>query len=263
MRSLWWFLSRVLAVPLLAALLCAQSGLRAPRIGYVRDAGGAIRPLLGVRGNFLPGGPLFEGARAAAFSPGGGVVKTDEEVLILDAQQQVSAKLSAPAGDALFALDAGGAPAAAYFPQAAELYRFAGEELAKVECAALRPEDPVRAIAANAGGVILLAIERGEQLWMVSLRSKTGAIRSEVLLPGVSSALALLPGGAIAFADGAEAAVRRRDMSETRFPLAAPIGRLEPIGGEWVHLLSEDGRSWALRVSADSAELYRLPGGAR
>ncbi len=83
-----------IAIALLAASsLLAQSGLVAPRVGFVHDEGGGLVPVAGVRANFLLGRPVMGEVRAAAFSGRSGFAVTQTEVLGLDRGDRTIARL--------------------------------------------------------------------------------------------------------------------------------------------------------------------------
>jgi hypothetical protein len=246
-----------------AAPALAQSGLDAPRIGYLRDATGAVRPLLGVRGNFLLSDPILSEARSSAFGSSGGIIKTSESILFLDSNDQLLSRIESPPGEALFALARDGRPMAAYFPLTSELHRLEGQSLVNMACSFLRPDEPVRALSAPAHGELSLAVARGEAIWLVTIAAADCEILSETLLPGVTGSLALLPDSAIVYAGGQETVLRRSSMSETRFPLPAAAIAVELAGPGWVHVRCEDGSSWGLYVETEPPELFRLPGEMR
>ena len=247
---------------LLAMPALAQPGLDAPRIGYLRDASGQVRSLLGVRGNFLLSEPI-SGARSSAFSSSFGIVKTDEGIFLLDHQNQVVSRIESPGGEALFAFARDGAPAAAYFPQTSELYQLQEHSLVKMDCGFLGPEEPVRALSMPSPGELSLAIARGDATWLVTVAPGECKTLSEVLLPGVSGPLVLLPDRAIVYIDGPEAVLRRSDISETRFTINSVPAAVELAGPGWVHIRAADGSSWGLHVETDTPEVFRLPGGAQ
>jgi hypothetical protein len=93
---------------LLAAGACLAQ-MTSPRIGYVRDVRGDVRPVYGVSGAFVLGEPIEDAVVAASFSGVAGLVKKDRSLLVYRQGERV-ATLDAPAGNASFGFDASGKP---------------------------------------------------------------------------------------------------------------------------------------------------------
>ena len=73
---------RCIAVLVIAGMIAlapsgmSQSGLTPPRIGFVRDAAGNVRPLFGISGNFWLGEKVAAGALSVASSGSFSILKT-------------------------------------------------------------------------------------------------------------------------------------------------------------------------------------------
>ena len=85
-----------------------------PLIGYYCDRGGALRPLHGVAGAFVPGPALETDAISAAWSGSAGFAKKERELLLLNADGIIE-RLEAPPGPATFGFLADGRRAWARF----------------------------------------------------------------------------------------------------------------------------------------------------
>ncbi|MSV27970.1 MAG: hypothetical protein EXQ52_04390 [Bryobacterales bacterium] len=107
----------------LTSLAWAQSSIEPPRAGIVRGADNKVRPIHGVPGNFLAPLPDGEEALGYAFSGRFALRKTGNEILTLDADGKIIARLPAPAGPALFAFHPTGEPAIAWLPDIREMWR--------------------------------------------------------------------------------------------------------------------------------------------
>ena len=105
----------------------AQTSVAPPSIGVVRDSSGDIRPVVGTSGYFILGEPVIQSAISAAFSGRAGLVKTDSEVLVLDAQLAIIGRSDAPPGPAVFSFTDAGAPAFAKFPSNGETLQFTND----------------------------------------------------------------------------------------------------------------------------------------
>ncbi len=79
---------RLLGSFCIAAVLAAQIGL--PRIGFVQDRKGALRPLLGVSGAFVLGDPVLTGVVASAsFGSEYAVAHTGSELVVVKSTEVV------------------------------------------------------------------------------------------------------------------------------------------------------------------------------
>lgn len=105
---------------LLAVTAIAQ--ITPPRAGFVRDRGGALRPVLGIAGSFVVGDAIEEGVISAGFGKTVGFAKKSTELLVLRAGE-IAERADAPVGDALFYLGNSGEIAEIYFPETRELWR--------------------------------------------------------------------------------------------------------------------------------------------
>jgi hypothetical protein len=104
---------------LFAVSAAAQVGT--PRLGFVRDKAGALRPLLGVAGNVVLGESIEENVISAGFGRTMGFAKKQDELLRIRSGKVVE-RIAAPTGEAKFFL-AGGEIASIYFPEAKELWK--------------------------------------------------------------------------------------------------------------------------------------------
>jgi hypothetical protein len=110
----------LLLTTIFAAAAIAQ--LSSPRAGFVRDRSGALRPVLGIAGNFVTGDPIAEGVISAGFGKTVGYAKKESELLVLRSGEIVE-RMEAPRGEAIFYPDRRGEIAEIYFPETRELWR--------------------------------------------------------------------------------------------------------------------------------------------
>lgn len=95
-------------------LMCLAAGaagqISLPRIGFVRDLAGALRPVTGVAGAFVLGEPVVEGVVAAASSGEYAVASTGAEIVVV-AGREVLWRGAAPESAAeAFGFGANGRP---------------------------------------------------------------------------------------------------------------------------------------------------------
>jgi len=253
---------RTLVILLLfTAPLSAQSGLAPPRVGYVRDGGDLLRPVLGIRANFILGDAVIENVRSAAFSGRSGLVRTGGEILVLDEQARIVIRQPVAGGDALFAFSADGSPGMVYLRETAELYRCQPEGLEPVPWDPSEIEGRVLSVGVFRAGLFSLVTDRGDGLWLLVASMATGRVRFQALLPGVSAPVLLRPDGGLLYAERGDLVIREPGATERRLPLPVAAAALEQMGEGWIHVrTSDDGPGLALRLNADGEQLYRLPG---
>jgi hypothetical protein len=237
-----------------AAAVLAQPAIAPPSVGMVRDSGGSVHVVNGIAGNFVIDDTGISNAVSAAFSGSAGLIKTDTELLVLDASYQVAARYDAPGGDAaLFSFDASGAPALAYY--SGTLFRFNGGNLEPVNWSG----DAVAIALAGRHSASVL-VRRDDQLWNVRFSLPSGDIENEALLAGVSGPTALLPGGAVVYIDQNDIVVRDGTGAERRVAAGIQVGYFEQMGKDWIAIREADGgRLFALRIRPQGVDLYQVP----
>jgi hypothetical protein len=107
-------MSRRFCLFLLAAVALAD--IAPPRIGYIVDRSGSLRPINGVAGAFTIGDAIEKEVVSAAFSGRTLVVKKDHE-LIVDGKA-----FEAPAGSAVVKFDSKGLLEQVFFPNDGQLW---------------------------------------------------------------------------------------------------------------------------------------------
>jgi hypothetical protein len=105
--------------------LLAQSGITPPRVGYIRDEAGALRPVYGVAGSFVLGRPINKRpVISAAFSGRLGLAKTAAAIYAFDREGRRLGRLAAADGPAQFAFSPDGSEAIVFLPATAEWFRW-------------------------------------------------------------------------------------------------------------------------------------------
>jgi hypothetical protein len=236
-----------------AATALAQPAISPPSVGMVRDSNGSVQAVNGIAGNFLRADTGISNAVSAAFSGTSGLIKTDTELLVLDASYQVTARYDAPGGQALFAFDGSGAPALVYY--SGTLVRFRGGNLEPVNWSG----DAVAiALAGRRSAAVL--VRRDDRLWNVRLSLSGGEIENEGLLAGVSGPAALLSDGAVVYIDGNDVVVRDSAGAERRVAAGIQVDYFEQLGKDWTAIReASGGRLFALRVRPEGLDLSQVP----
>ncbi len=105
--------------------LLAQSGITPPRVGYIRDEAGALRPVYGVAGNFVLGQPINKRpVISAAFSGRLGLAKTAAALYTFDREGRRLGRLAAADGPAQFVFSSDGSEAIVFLPDTSEWFRW-------------------------------------------------------------------------------------------------------------------------------------------
>ncbi|MFN3322280.1 MAG: hypothetical protein ACK5AZ_02190 [Bryobacteraceae bacterium] len=232
---------RTSALLLWALVLQAGSPLDLPRLGFVADSEGALRPIWGIAGNFVVGLPHLTGVRSAAASDLAVVVKLDDALLVLDREGNELHRWHAPQGSVFVAFAPDGHPGVVHYPETGELWRIEAEPV-RFETAI---EGRVAAICQPDHDFALLAVRRDVETWLVRIDLATGRIASELRLDDSDrDPLLLRPGGSIVWT-----------VSDLPGKLQAA-----PVNGRWYVLAErETGRVWIADVASDPERVYRLP----
>ena len=99
-----------LAALCLCALSCAAQ-IRVPEAGLARFTDGSVRRVVGVSGNFAISESILSGATRVSSSGRLSIAKLPDAVVVLDTGGKMTARLDAPAGDAVIGFDRRGGEA--------------------------------------------------------------------------------------------------------------------------------------------------------
>ena len=247
-----------------AVFSAAQSPLDRPRIGYLVDSSGALRPLYGTAANFILGEVLSSGHASCASSNTATLVKTPEAILLIGPDGDEKARWAETRGEAMFAFHTDGAAALVLLAEGPALLRVVEDRLEPVPMDVERLGGKVVAVAAPDRASALLGVARGEEIWLVKVATESGAVLDERLLPGVAGRVHLVGDGSVLYTDRGELVWRATDGIEQRFALEAVVDAFAPLGASWVaitarHADAEGVTHYGLRLDAGREGLYQLP----
>jgi hypothetical protein len=240
------------------AALSAQS-IQPPQVGFASGAGGSLRRLYGVAGNFILGSALRENVLSQAFSGSLGLLKTATALQAFDAQGRILATLDAAPGPALIAFTPGGLSALVYLPGSDALIQWQDN---RFETLPVRPApDNVVALAFPDVFEASLFVQRGDTIWELRLSLRRPGPLSQRALPGVTAPLLALANGSLLFSDPNGLVLRRPDNSELHLATSLPAGfSLQQMSGDWIQLSDRNSaRRWAVRISPGREAVYQLP----
>lgn len=234
------------------AAALAQPAIEPPSMGAVRDGSGRLQTVMGVPGNFMLAGAGISGVISAAFSGSAGLVKTDTELVVVNARCEVVERSEAPAGPALFAFDSTGAPALVYY---SGILRGLGPEPASIAL-----DGDVVSIASTGPHSAAAIVRRADQLWTARVALDSATVENETLISGVSGPVFLLPGGDLLFTRDSDLVMRDQAGAERTLAAGFEVEMFESMGKDWVAVRERGGqRLYALRITPQDLELYQLP----
>jgi hypothetical protein len=243
---------------LLSTAAWAQHALAPPQVGFIQDGHGQVHIVDGLAGNFLVGAAVSSGIISAGFSGSFGLLKSDSALIVVDQRGRGVASVVAPAGPALFAFAADGSPALAYFQQSKTLLAWDGHTF--------QPQGPQGAQAPLAIATLspkqaALIVQRDTGLWQLGVELASGAIVSQIALPGITAPVLLPASGGVVYRDAQGLVVRKPDGSEKHIPAHLPesLG-LSQMGKGWIQITDlATGRLLAVNIQPGHEESYLLP----
>jgi hypothetical protein len=285
------FLS-LFSIPLL--LCAADSGMRleGPRLGFLAEEGGVIKPLLGLPGAaWLGPGQTAGDVRELAFAPGGWAVGLEgsamRPVLIRNLTGPVVAEPlgDLPAGATQLALSPAGSAAVFLFRESGKLAVVTGLpgpalDAWEYELGGIGAQW-LRLAVSDGGDAVLGTIREAGQHWAVAVRRYSGF--RKIYAAGGDAAIAFLPRQAAALiADpGRNEILLLRSLEGSPLPLASetegvlrPVDIAASLDGRKAVVISkdasaililgiEDGSVTAVPYEQSAKELRRLNGNAR
>jgi hypothetical protein len=253
--------SAFLAFLSMAAAAWAQTALAPPQVGFIQDGHGQIHPVNGVAGNFLLGGPAATKVLSAAFSGSFGLLKSSSALLVTDSRGHAIAGVDAPPGLALFAFSADGSPALAYFPQTASFRVWDGHTFQASGDSSSLAKQAVLSIAALNSAAATIIVQRPDGLFQLGVQLSTGAVVSQMSLPGVSAPALLVANGALVYRDAQGVVVRRPNGAENHIAAHLPASvAFSQMGQAWLQVTDlGTGRLYAVSIQPGSEHYYTLP----
>jgi hypothetical protein len=246
-------MKKILLWIIAASAVCAQQAISPPVVGAFRDSTGSLQRVIGVPGNFVLAGGGISNVRSAAFSASAGLAKTDAEVLVLNASAKIINRFEVPAGPALFAFDAKGAPALAFFSN--KLFQFAGSNLNPTGWTG----DAI-SIASTGPQSATVIVHVGRELQTLQISLPSGDVNSQTRLFDIAAPALLFPTGNLVFTSDGAIVVRDPSGVERQVSTAIRVASFESMAGEWVTVHEAfSSRVFALRIGPQDLDLYQLP----
>ena len=251
---------QIIGIASLVPIAAAPSGLSTPQLGFVRAPDATLRPLWGVRANFLLGPPVAEGVIGAVSGGGQTLVHCPGELILLDGSGS-RAILAAPPGPAVLGFDLRGLPAAAWFPDAATL---ALRSPGHWRIVPFEPGGWVLAVARPRPGVVLFVLRRPDGVWRIQTSIDDGATLDAVRVADAVNAAVFLPENLMLYHGADELVLLDETGNERRTPLPGMVTTMEPAGEGWVLLhRQEPCPPLLVQTKVGPLGVFLLPGGAR
>jgi hypothetical protein len=236
----------------------AQSALTPPRIGFVRDDAGIVRPLFGISGNFWLGEKFAVEALSVASSGSFSILKTPHDVLVYNATGGLVGRPTPAAGSGLFAFAPAGSPVFAWLQDSGELLRWNGPRFEPTPVSATNLNGTVISLAAPDSSTAAFLVQRGTEIWRVEVSVLNDAVVFAANLPGLTAPALLFDDGSVLYA-GESALVLRNVLGvERTIPFPGTVAQFTQLGSDWVLINnSQPPAHLALRLSTGA--VFELP----
>jgi hypothetical protein len=253
----------VIIIALCGSSAAAQPRFSAPLVGVARDSRHECQLVHGTAGNFVLTGAIGHAALDCAFDARGGLIKTQDELVVLDPSGRVTRRLPAPPGDALLS------PRNAFFPLTGELWQIGPRLDRRIPALLEAIAGSVVALGPGNAGSMRLAVCRESHLWLLSIDETTGHVTHEMAAGGAIGAQACRPGGALlVLADQLLLSTARELLVETSAGAERRIAipdngdaqsTIRRSGEQWVQVEMGGSVSLMIRIAAGGEDLFQLP----
>ncbi len=249
---------KLLLLALAASICSGQSTLGPPQVGYVRDEGGFYRAVWGIAGNFHLGEVVLYDVLGAAFSGRFGLLKTEDQVLVVDALASVVGRVEAGPGRAWFAFAGDGSPALALVPSSGSFFGWRDGRMERVPFR-LEPGEEVLALGSAVEDRYRLAVRREGSCWMRTVSFPGGLVVDEMLQDDCGEPILLRHDGALISVRDRDVVLRSAEGVELHARLPDRLTRLEQMGADWIFAVTASGLPLALRLEPDRIAWFYLP----
>jgi hypothetical protein len=242
----------------LAPLGLAQGGLTPPRIGFVRDGAGNIRPLFGISGNFWLGEKVAADGVSLASSRSFSILKTSRAILVYNAVGDLVGRPTPAAGSALFAFTPAGSPAFAWLQDSGELLKWNGQRFQPTSVNAASLDGTVVSLGAPDSSTAAFLVQRGTEVWRVDVSVLTDAVVFSANLPGVTAPALLFDDGSVLYAGESALVLRNGQGVERAISFSGTAAQFTPLRSDWV--LIDNGQPPAhLALRLSTGAVFELP----
>ena len=249
----------------------AGSSVHAPLVGVARDSQGQLRVVCGMAGNFIPLDRVATNAVNWAFTDEGGLVQTDQHLLLLDANGRVTRTSAAPRGGVLLAPGTAHTGALYFLAGAGELWQAGAQQDRRVPLEEDAVGGQILALGAANRGQAQLAVCRGRALWLAEVDLRAGKLVDEKVAGGDIGEAAckrpradslLLLDGKLVFTTAKEIIVQSVNGAERTVAISGTGGALPQVrraGNEWVEVEVSAQPPMMVHLARDGERVFRLP----
>jgi hypothetical protein len=251
MRKAW--------VVLLFLTALGRAQLTAPRIGFVSDRDGALRPVMGVSGTFLLGDPVVQSVLSAGYSGTFGFVKTESSLTILS--DAINVNLPCPPGSALFSF-LGSTGFVDYLSTGTIAY-WDGTSLTSLALDFF-PGEVIGLAQQDASHLTLAVRQRDKRVYSLVFDAATGSLQSSTQLSGVFDNVALITGQDFLYAGRQGLILHRANGTEIALESSFTGDvSFERMGADWWSVKKAGGQAFVVHTQAGRESFYQLPENAR
>jgi len=245
-------------VALLFLSVWGRAQVTPPRIGFISDRAGALRPVIGVSADFLLGDPVVQSVLSAAYSGTFGFVKTETTLTVLS--DSLNAYFPTSPGPALFSFF--GTTGFAYFGATGAIARWDGTNLTDLKLDFFQGE--VLALGQPDAIHLLLAVRQDKQVNELLFDAGTGSLQSSTLIARASGDIALLNGKDFLYTSRDGLILHRATGTEIALDKTLTDSVcFQQLGGDWWAARSSTGHLFAVHTQPGHESLYQLPENAR
>lgn len=250
MRFLWG----ILAV-LFVGTQAARAQIAVPRLGYIRDESGGVRPVYGIAAAAALGNATTSNAISFSCSAKLCLVKTNDALQSFAPDDATTGQTTvAPSGSALISLNERDGSAWVYFREIRQFSYWQSGTLAPIDYS---PDGRVLSLRATADGFDHAIVRDGsDTVWIEHYSLVDGSVTAMDSIEGAKAVMLLDHG--VLFTSGEELVLRRPDGTQLTFAVSGARA-MHQAGAKYVEISSPAGL-WILNIDPGHEQLSMLPG---
>lgn len=233
----------------------ARAQIEVPRLGYIRDEGGGLRPVYGIAAAAALGDARTANAISFGCSAKICLVKRNDALQSFAADDATNGQaIDAPSGTAVIAVNGHDGSAWVYFRETRQFSFWQNGALAPLDYS---PDGRVLSLRATADGFDYAIVREGaETVWIEHYSLADASVAAVDSIEGAKAVMLLDHG--VLFTSGEDLVLQRADGTQLTFPL--PGARAMHQAGEKYVEISSPAGLWILNIDPGREQLCMLPG---